>query len=192
MDSAVDNRYGGGIKANPVEFRLSNLALRSSVPFGGIGPRMSFRFYSSGGSSQEGNPEVPAAASGDGGGFGGSDWPDKVKEIWKSTVDAVTNAGEKAKEVSGEVTPQVQQLFDAHPYLKDVVVPAGGTMVGTLLAWMVLPRLLRRFHKYSTQGSAALLSGSSLWVPVPYENSIWGALENPVRYLVTFMAFSQM
>ncbi|KAI9085626.1 hypothetical protein K1719_032469 [Acacia pycnantha] len=34
--------------------------------------------------------------------------------------------------------------------------------------------------------------GSTSEKQVPYEKSIWGSLEDPVRYLVTFMAFSQI
>lgn len=193
-DSAIGSCCSREKYASPFGSRFSNLAVRSSVPFGGIGSMMNYRSYSSGNNSsrRNGGPEVPAAASGDYGGFGGSDWADKVKEIWESTVDAVSYTGEKVKEASSEVSPHVQQLLDTHPYLRDVVVPIGGTLVGTLLAWLVLPRILRKFHKYSTQGPAALLSGSSLWGPVSYENSVWVALEKPVRYLVTFMALSQM
>ncbi|XP_027108415.2 mechanosensitive ion channel protein 1, mitochondrial-like [Coffea arabica] len=191
LDSAVGNGYSRGKYTSPSWSSFSNLAIRSGAPFGGVGPMLNYRSYSSSTNSQDGSPQVPAAASGDGG-SSASDWAEKVKEIWNSTVDAVTYTGEKAREASSEVTPHVQQLLDTHPYLRDVVVPVGGTLMGTLLAWMVLPSVLRRFHKYSTQGPAALLSGSSLWGPVPYENSIWGALEKPVRYLVTFMAVSQI
>ncbi|KAM1161614.1 hypothetical protein ACFX2I_000682 [Malus domestica] len=44
---------------------------------------------------------------------------------------------------------------------------------------------------YGNQGRTALLSGSPSEEQVPYEKSFLGALEDPVRYLVTFMAFSQ-
>lgn len=123
-------------------------------------------------------------------GISGNDLVDKVKDAWQVTKNAANYTGEKAKEASSELTPYVQQLLDANPYIRDVIVPVGGTFIGTLLAWFVMPRVLRRFHKYSMQGPAALLSGSSLWGAVPYENSFWGALEDPVRYLITFMAFS--
>jgi hypothetical protein len=73
-----------------------------------------------------------------------------------------------------------------------VIIPVGSTLAGTILAWVVMPRLFRRFHKYATQGPAALLSGRLPGEQIPYEKSIWGALEDPVRYLITFMAFSQM
>ncbi|KAJ0816431.1 putative mechanosensitive ion channel MscS [Helianthus annuus] len=90
------------------------------------------------------------------------------------------------------MSPHVEQLLDTHLYLRDVIVPVGGTIVGTFAAWAVLPRIFRRFHKYSTEGPGTFLPAGSLWSAVPYEKSFWGALEVPVRYLITFMAFSQM
>ena len=121
-----------------------------------------------------------------------SEWVHKLKTAWKSLVDAATVTVKKAKEASDEITPHAQQVLDSHPYLRDIVVPVGGTLTATLLAWVVMPRILNRLHRYSTRGSAALLSGSIFAGEVPYEKSVWGALEDPVRYLVTFMAFSQM
>ena len=140
-----------------------------------------------------GNGDVDGG-EGEGGIFGSSEWIDKVKDAWKTVVDAANVAGEKAKEASDVLTPHVQQVWDTHPYLKDVVVPVGGTLTAALLAWLVLPSVLKRLHKYSTQGSAALLakSGSISAAEVPYEKSVWGAMEDPVRYMLTFMAFSQM
>ncbi|KAJ6328686.1 hypothetical protein OIU77_010383 [Salix suchowensis] len=122
----------------------------------------------------------------------GNDWTDKVKEAWQSAVDAVTYSEQKAKEISAEMTPYAQQLLDSHPYLKNVVVPIGWTLTGTVVAWVVMPRLLRRFHKYSLQTPAALLSGGTSGEQISYEKSIWGALEDPIRYAITFMAFSQI
>ncbi|XP_058086005.1 mechanosensitive ion channel protein 1, mitochondrial-like isoform X2 [Magnolia sinica] len=122
----------------------------------------------------------------------GSDWVDSFKIAWQSAVDAATYTANKAKEASDELIPYVKQLVDSHPYLKDVIIPVGGTVSAALLAWLVMPRILRRLHKYSMQGSAALLSGNLPHEQVPYEKSFWGALEDPVRYLITFMAFSQL
>ncbi|XP_030540927.1 mechanosensitive ion channel protein 1, mitochondrial isoform X1 [Rhodamnia argentea] len=121
-----------------------------------------------------------------------SEWFDKIKEAWHGTVDVAGRTGEKVKDVSDELTPYVQQVLDSHPYVKNVFMPIGLTLTGTLLAWFVMPRILRRFHKYATQGQAALLSGTPLGEEVPYDKSVWGALEDPLRYLVTFMAFWQI
>ncbi|KAK3009393.1 hypothetical protein RJ639_014656 [Escallonia herrerae] len=180
--------------------RILNSGLHNNIFLPGISCLTNYRSYSASPGSQGDNlrgPEVPAASGGSSpdvsdSGFGGNDLVDKVKDVWKSAVDAVSYTGEKAKEASTELTPYVEQLLDSHPYLRDVIVPVGCTLSGTLLAWVVMPKVLRRFHKYSMQGPAALFSASALWGPVPYEKSFWGALEDPLRYLVTFMAFSQI
>uniref|UniRef100_A0A5B7BSE4 Mechanosensitive ion channel MscS domain-containing protein n=1 Tax=Davidia involucrata TaxID=16924 RepID=A0A5B7BSE4_DAVIN len=200
LQSPVDNQYYRTNHVSAFSGSLSNLRQWSNASVISISPMLNSRSYSSSIGSQGNNlrgPEVPAASGASGpdvsdGGFGASDLVDKFKDAWQSAVDAVTYTGQKAKEVSYELTPYVHQLLDTHPYLRDVIVPVGCTLTGTILAWVVMPRVLRRFHKYSMQGPAALLSGSILWGQVPYEKSFWGALEDPVRYLVTFMAFSQI
>lgn len=191
-NSLSDDRFIRGKYVSAFGRGLSCSSTRICAPYGGIGSMMNYRAYSSSTGGQNGNPqsEVPAVPAD--GSFGGNDWMDKVKEFWKSIGDGVSYVGEKSKEMSGEVTPHVQQMLDSHPYLRDVVVPVTGTSVGILLAWIVLPKILRRLHKYSMQGPATLLSGSSLWGSVSYEKSFWGALEDPVRYLITFVALSQM
>ncbi|GAB2291034.1 hypothetical protein Dimus_025290 [Dionaea muscipula] len=143
-------------------------------------------------------PEVPEASGmnqvdvGGDNGVIGSEWVNKLKDGWQSAVDIVVDTVERAKEASAVITPHAQQILDSHPYLKDVVVPVGGTLTATLMAWLVMPKILRRFHKYSTQGSSMLLHGSIFGGEVPYEKSFWGALEDPLRYLITFISFSQM
>lgn len=153
--------------------------------------------------SADGNVEKPSktvasAASNSGlpsggeDGVGGADWVDAAKNAWKSVVNGLAYTGEKAKDASTELAPHLERFLDSHPYLRDVIAPISGTLAATVLAWAVMPRILRRFHKYSTEGPATLLSGTTLWGPVPYEKSFWGALEVPLRYTVTFMAFSQI
>ncbi|KAJ0704662.1 hypothetical protein HanPI659440_Chr14g0565091 [Helianthus annuus] len=56
----------------------------------------------------------------------------------------------------------VEQLLDTHPYLRDVIVPVGGTIVGTFAAWAVLPRIFRRFHKYSTEGPGVVVAPTTI------------------------------
>ncbi|XP_042476951.1 mechanosensitive ion channel protein 1, mitochondrial-like [Macadamia integrifolia] len=121
-----------------------------------------------------------------------NDWIDNVKHALQSASETVAQMEQKVKEASDELTPYVQQLLDSHPYLRNILIPVGGTLTATMLAWLVMPRVLRKLHKYSMQGTAALLSGNLFQDQVPYEKSFWGALEDPVRYLITFMAFSQL
>ncbi|KAK1424965.1 hypothetical protein QVD17_20307 [Tagetes erecta] len=175
--------------------RFTNLHLQTTYPLLGTTYLLNHRSYSSS-TGNRGEDVAASSSSGSEGsvtsGLDGNDMLNKVKEVWHSTVDVASQTGEKAKEAYGEVSPHVEQLLDSHPYLRDVIVPVSGTIVGTFVAWAVLPRIFKRFHKYSTEGPGTLLPKGSLWAAVPYEKSFWGALEVPVRYLITFMAFSQI
>ncbi|XP_057495845.1 mechanosensitive ion channel protein 1, mitochondrial-like [Actinidia eriantha] len=183
---------------------ISNPCFRSHIaPTAAISPVLNYRSYSSlfgGKGDRNRDPEVATALGGGessvsesgGGGPGGTEIADMVKNAWQTVEDGMTYTVERAKEASTELSPHVQQWLDQHPYLRDVIVPVSFTLTATVLAWVVLPRVLRRLHKYSTQGPAALLSGMTLWGPILYEKSFWGALEDPLRYLLTFMAFSQI
>ena len=115
-----------------------------------------------------------------------------MNHVRQSVVDAAVNAENKAKELSDQITSFTQQLYDSHPYLEKVIVPVGGTLSATILAWFVMPRILRKLHKYASRSPLALLSKRLTNEQVSYEKSLWGALEDPARYLVTFMAFSQL
>ncbi|TYH95714.1 hypothetical protein ES332_A12G125800v1 [Gossypium tomentosum] len=169
-------------KSNPMSAlssTSSNLPFRSVFPFVLISPvlihqsqSLSFSSKVDKVSAASGGAEVDVSKS-DGIGSG---WGDKVKDAWHSAADTIGYTGQKAKEVSNELKPHVNQLLDTHPYLKDVVLPVG---------------LLRRFHEYAIQTSI-LPSGRMLGDQVPYDKSLWGALEGPVRYVITFMAISQI
>lgn len=173
-----------------------NLRFQSSFPIVSISPMLSHGSLSMSFSSKadkSGLSEVPAVSGASeadvtSNAVVGNDLLDKIKDAWHGTVDAVSYTGQKAKEASDVMNPYVQQVLDAHPYLKTVGIPIGYTLTGTVLAWVVMPRILRKFHNYAMQSPAALFSRFQ----VPYEKSFWGALEDPVRYLVTFMAFSQI
>ncbi|XP_062226534.1 mechanosensitive ion channel protein 1, mitochondrial-like isoform X2 [Phragmites australis] len=129
----------------------------------------------------------PSVESGD-----RSSWIEILDNARKSTMDATTDAGKKAKELTDAITPHVQQLLDSNPNLEKVVVPLGGTLFGTMMAWFVMPIILRRLHKYASQSPISALLGNSAKNDVPYQTSLWSALEDPAKYLITFMAFSEM
>ncbi|XP_020247591.1 mechanosensitive ion channel protein 1, mitochondrial-like [Asparagus officinalis] len=122
----------------------------------------------------------------------GSEWVDTLNHARQSAVDAATSIGNKAKELSDEISPYIQQFYDSHPCLENVIVPVGGTVSATVAAWFILPRILRKIHKYAAQSPFASLSWSSKKESVSYEKSLWSALEDPARYLTAFMAFSQL
>ncbi|TMW86976.1 hypothetical protein EJD97_020622 [Solanum chilense] len=188
--------HSASVTSHVTSYLTDNKSLMGSKSIFVTSPIWNNRWYSSSVSSNRDTPkgsEVSTGASASGfvmdtGGVSGSEWVGNIKEAWRTVVDAVTSTGEKVKEASSKMTPYVENVLDAHPYLRDVIVPVGGT----LIAWVVLPRLLRRFHEYVMQGSAVLLHGNLIWGKFSYEKSIWGAMEDPVRYLITFMAFSQI
>lgn len=121
-----------------------------------------------------------------------NDWVDMLNHARQSIANTAISAENKAKELYDQITPFMHQIYDSHPYLEKVIFPVGGTLSATILAWFVMPRVLRKLHKYASQSSLALLSKRSTKEQVSYEKSLWGALEDPARYLVTFMAFSQL
>ncbi|KQJ84176.1 mechanosensitive ion channel protein 1, mitochondrial isoform X2 [Brachypodium distachyon] len=104
----------------------------------------------------------------------------------------VGTAGKKVKEMTDAITPHVQQFFAANPDLEKVAVPLGGTLFGTVMAWFVMPIILRRLHKYGSQNPITALLGNSTKTDASYQTSIWSAVEDPAKYLITFMAFSEM
>lgn len=178
----------------------SSMKYWNTIPLTCFGNLSNYRNYSSASGRKadiSGDTGVPAASSGVEPDISnppdvGRDLLEKVKDVWQSAVDAASFTGQKAKEVSDELSPHVDKLLDSHPYLKNVIVPVSMTLGATLLAWLVMPRLLKRFHKYSMRSPVAIISGSLPSEEIPYEKSFWGALEDPLRYLVTFFAFSQM
>jgi len=121
-------------------------------------------------------PSTERSEVGTAGGGEGS-WIEILHNARKSTVDAITDAGNKVKELTDAVTPHVQQLFDTYPNLEKVVVPLGGTLCGTMMAWLVMPIILRRLHKYTSQSPIAALLGNSTKKDVLYQTSLWCALE---------------
>jgi hypothetical protein len=123
---------------------------------------------------------------------GASTWMDLLENARKSTVDATTGAGKKLQEMSDAMTPHVQQFFEAHPDLEKVVVPLGGTLFGTVMAWFVMPIILKRLHQYGSQNPISALLGNSTKTDASYATSLWSALEDPAKYFITFMAFSEM
>lgn len=182
---------------SPTSKKLSSQSLATFVSFSPFVNPRSYSSYFGSKTDKPGDLDVPAASSGtetdvSNIGIGGSDSFNRIKDAWQSVVDAATYTGKKAEEASNELSPYVEKLLDTHPYLRDVVVPVSCYLTGTILAWVVMPRVLRRFYKYAMQGPVSLLYGSLSAEQIPYEKSFWGALEDPVRYLITFMAFVQM
>ncbi|CAN1316015.1 Mechanosensitive ion channel protein 1, mitochondrial [Linum perenne] len=169
---------------------LPGFYTRRTTSFSSISPLLIQRSYfsTSGGKSDKPSSQVSAGPGTDVG--DGSRWI--LKDVWHSATNAFNYTTEKAKETSDALTPHVQHVLDSYPYLKTVVVPVSYILVGTVFAWVVIPKLLRTFQRFSMQSPGGVLYTSIVGEVVPYDKSVWGALEDPVRYLITFMAFSQI
>ncbi|KAG5036959.1 hypothetical protein AAZX31_07G064700 [Glycine max] len=199
-ESLGSSHHFGTRASVSVKPTFSGYCFRSALPFASMSHVLNHRMYSSSvgdKGSRDGGTEVSAGSGATdinttGDSVVGGDWAERIKDAWKSVAEAASYAGGKVKETSDDLTPFAQQLLDSHPYLDKVVIPVAGTLTATILAWFLLPRILRKFHKYATQGPVSLLPASVSVEPVPYEKSFWGAMEDPVRYLVTFIAFSQI
>ncbi|CAD6249942.1 unnamed protein product [Miscanthus lutarioriparius] len=123
---------------------------------------------------------------------GGNTWIDMSEDAHRSAVDASTAAGNNMKRLNDAITFHVQELFGNHTYLEKVIVPLGGTLIGTAMAWFVMPVVLRKLHNYASDGPLRTFEGDSTKKHLSYETSLWSALEDPTKYIITFMAFSQM
>ncbi|CAI0373996.1 unnamed protein product [Linum tenue] len=199
--SLYSKRFGPDSATGHSSPLLGSYSART-VPFGSVSPFSIQRlhFSTSNGRAEKpgGGSEVFAGSGTDIGGdgsdgvAGGGEWMDKLNDVWHGVTGVVNYTAERAKEVSDGVNPHVQNVLDSHPYLNTVVVPIGYTLTGTILAWVVMPKLLRRLQRFAVRSPGGVLSTSISGQEVPYEKSVWGALEDPLRYLVTFVAFSQI
>lgn len=77
-----------------------------------------------------------------------------------------------------------------------VIVPGSIAIVISVVAWVVLPNLLRRLYSYMECAPTAILLNRTpldkVLERVPYELSMCGALEDPARLLATIITFSHL
>ncbi|CAN0878938.1 Mechanosensitive ion channel protein 1, mitochondrial [Linum grandiflorum] len=73
-----------------------------------------------------------------------------------------------------------------------LVVPVCFRAAAVVLGWVVIPKLLRFFRKFVMQRSHGVLYEKIYGRVLPYEKSIWGALETPLLCLISFMATLEM
>ncbi|WVZ74206.1 hypothetical protein U9M48_022418 [Paspalum notatum var. saurae] len=122
----------------------------------------------------------------------GNTWIDMSKNAHCSANDDSTAAGKNMKDMNDAITLHIQELFSNHADLEKIVVPLGGTLIGTAMAWFVMPIVLRKLHNYASKGPLMTLWRESTKKGMSYHRSVWSAMEDPAKYIITFMAFSQM
>lgn len=136
--------------------------------------------------SSTGTSEVGTAVD------GGNAWIDMSENTHCSAIDGSTSAGKNLKDLNDAIILHVQELFSNHADLEKVLVPVGGTLIGTAMAWFVMPIVLRKLHEYASKGPLMAIWGVSTKKNMCYQTSLWSAMEDPAKYIITFMAFSQM
>ncbi|BAF09657.1 mechanosensitive ion channel protein 1, mitochondrial isoform X1 [Oryza sativa Japonica Group] len=122
----------------------------------------------------------------------GNTWIDILDSARHSTIDATAAALKKLKAMTDPIVPCIQELYATYPDLQRMVIPLGGTLMGTAVAWFVMPIVLRKLHKYTSENPLITLEGESTKKYMSYQTSLWSALEDPAKCIITFMAFSQM
>uniref|UniRef100_A0A0E0K3M7 Mechanosensitive ion channel MscS domain-containing protein n=1 Tax=Oryza punctata TaxID=4537 RepID=A0A0E0K3M7_ORYPU len=96
---------------------------------------------------------------------GGNTWIDILDSARHSTIDATAAALKKLKELTDPIVPCIQELYITYPDLQKMVIPLGGTLMGTAVAWFVMPIVLRKLHKYTTENPLITLKGAAIVVP---------------------------
>jgi mechanosensitive ion channel protein 1/2/3 len=66
---------------------------------------------------------------------GGNTWIAIPEYAHSSSTDASITAGKSTKELIDTIRFHSQELFGNHQALEKVVVPLGGTLIGTAMAW---------------------------------------------------------
>ncbi|XP_024514918.1 mechanosensitive ion channel protein 1, mitochondrial-like [Selaginella moellendorffii] len=157
----------------------SGLSTVSPWSFGllGIEQRRHFAASSAPDTPAASDPEVPASVI-----------SSTSKELWESVKEMSAEASNYTKQT---VIPSLQQWLDpTSPYTMQGLIPTTLALASCAAAWLVLPRVLRRLHKYVEEGPTTSLLGKS--EKHPYEMSMWAALEDPTRLFLTLVAFSQL
>jgi hypothetical protein len=125
-----------------------------------------------------------------------------VQAVSKEIVDVANDTFSSLKEISvssiawiqettENLLPIIKEKFEILQYYasSEISPQLFYTSLGTLLAWFVMPRILRSLHRYFEDGSHIILGRS---VKIPFEESFWSAMEDPAKTLITVLAFSQM
>lgn len=117
----------------------------------------------------------------------------ELMEVANNTVSSLREAAAASiswiQETTDNVLPVLRERFDLPEYTSETVTQLLYTSIAAVLAWLVMPRVFRMFHRYFEDGSYLILRRSE---KSPYEISFWSALEDPAKILVSVVAFSQL
>lgn len=76
--------------------------------------------------------------------------------------------------------------------LTDFVLPGSMAVGLSLASWLVLPSALRKLHRYVESGPKARVLGQEYGEAVPFQQSVFGALEDPARLYASALTFTYL
>ncbi|CAM6093371.1 unnamed protein product [Calypogeia fissa] len=131
---------------------------------------------------------VTPTSSSDGSAEGAAENAAKSVQDWtEAAYNGILDSLKAVGVAIDDATPSVKQFLEANPIIVEISLSAA-IFTG---AWVILPRVLRRMHLYVEMGSAALLQGP-YEERIPYELSVWKALEEPARLIATLFILLQI
>ena len=134
---------------------------------------------------------LPPPSSAEGAASGGP--PDSVTNVVESTRNAVNSLLESSREAAAKMFPAVDNWMDpSGGGIAELVVPATSAIGVSLVAWLLLPKVLRTLHSYFEAGPRARIFGQLPQERQPYELSMFIALDLPARFLASAVTFSYL
>lgn len=136
-------------------------------------------------------PGLPPPSGAEGAASGGP--ADSISNVAESTRNAVNSLLESSREAAAKMFPAVDNWMDpSGGGVAELVVPATTAIGVSLVAWLLLPKVLRKFHSYVEAGPTARLLGRLPQEKQPYELSVFSALDLPARFLASVVTFSYL
>lgn len=136
-------------------------------------------------------PGIPPPSGAGGAASGGPG--DSIANVAESTRNAVNSLLESSREAAAKMFPAVDNWMDpSGGGVAELVVPATTAIGVSLVAWLLLPKVLRKFHSYVEAGPTARLLGRLPQEKQPYELSVFSALDLPARLLASVVTFSYL
>lgn len=117
-----------------------------------------------------------------------------AKEWAETAFNGIVDSAKAAGDAMHSAAPPMKRFLEDHPVFLEISLPVT-IFTG---AWVIMPRVLRQLHGYVEKGSAALLQGQDRLqsVPydlnVPYNLSVWKAMEDPARLFATLLTALQV
>lgn len=111
----------------------------------------------------------------------------------ESVRNAVNSLIESSREAAGKMFPSVDNWMDpSGGGVTELVVPVTTSICVSLVAWLLLPKMLRKLHSYVEAGPTARLLGRLPQEKQPYELSVFSAMDMPLRLLASTVTFSYL